>query len=65
MKTNYKSKKILKLQIKVRYNHLHFGFSNWTSLKAGLVIEYFDFFHTFCIKIPILFSLSYALDRCR
>jgi hypothetical protein len=31
----------------------------------GLVVGHFDLFHTFRIRIPILFSLSYALDRCR
>ncbi len=41
------------------------NYQTFLMYTLGLVIGHFDNFHIFRIRIPILFSLSYALDRCR
>jgi hypothetical protein len=56
MSGNYNCKIIGKILV------LCWTFCNYT---LGLVIGHFDFFHIFRIRIPILFSLAYAIDRCR
>ncbi len=49
--------------IRVIFNLKSMMFFNQINYTLGLVIGHFDFFHIFCIRIPTLFSLPYALDK--